>query len=202
MKMKNDMNSISNYIVPIMGQAQQGCGFFVGNYFITAGHVIEVSKMPLSVRFEGRDFILDKSKAIKICYSKKLTADDDVADFALFAVDGVNSPLKLARYKPIQGQELCCITYDTIVTKDETSGLPAIFSVKERIERVVATANVREETLGNFFACDTNPILKKGNSGSPLLDAENKVVGILHGGSYIPECCIFQNVQIISILID
>lgn len=195
------MNSISNYIVPIMGQAQQGCGFFVGNFFITAGHVITESGMPLSVKYEGRDFILDKSKAIKICYSKELTADDDVADFAVFAVDGVNSPLRLASYKPSQGQELCCITYDTIVTKDETSGLPEIFCVKDSIERVVATANVRKETLGNFFACDTNPILKRGNSGSPLLDAENRVVGILRGGTHIPQCCIFQYVEIVKDLV-
>lgn len=195
------MSIISNFIVPIMGQAQQGCGFFVGNYFITAGHVIEESTKPLSVKYEGRDHILDKRNAIKICYSEQLTTDEDAADFAIFEVCGVNSPLKLASYKPIQGQKLCCITYDTIVTKDETSVLPTIFAVSERIERVVVKANVREETLGNFFACDTKPILKKGNSGSPLLDADSNVVGILRGGTAIPECCIFQYMQKIVELI-
>ena len=195
------MRSISDFIVPVMGQVQQGCGFFVGNYFITAGHVIKESEKPLSVRYDGRGYILDKGNAVKICYSEQLTKDEDAADFAIFNVEGVNSPMKLASYKPIQGQELCCITYDTIITKDEDSALPTIFAVKERIEKVVAKANVREETLGNFFACNTKPILKKGNSGSPLLDADSNVVGILRGGTAIPECCIYQYVQIISNLI-
>lgn len=196
------MNKIESFIVPIMGQAQQGCGFFIGNYFITAGHVIEESKHPLSVRYGGINYVLDKSKAVKICCSKKLTTDESDADFAIFSVDGVNSPLKLANYKPIQGQELCCITYNTIVTKDETPAIPAIFAVKEEIERIVTTAIVRQEILGNFFACDTKTILKKGNSGSPLIDTEKRVVGILRGGTYIPECCIFQFAQIVKDVID
>ena len=190
------------YVVPIMGQAQQGCGFFVGNYFITAGHVIEGCESPLFVWLEGKVFVLDKSKAIKVCYSPKMTGNGFEADFAIFAVDGVNSPLEFADYQPTQRQELCCITYDTVVTRNETPGIPAIFAVNEDIVRNVTSAVVREETLGNFFACNTLSILKKGNSGSPLLDANNRVVGILRGGTYIPECCIFQYIQIVKELIN
>lgn len=180
------------YVVPIMGQAQQGCGFFVGNYFITAGHVIEESDSNLSIQYNGKMMILDKNKAIKVCYSKELTDSSNCLDYAIFAVEGVDSPLKLAGYKPKLGNILHCITYDTVVTKDEIHGIPTIFANKEQILKKETNAVVREESLGNFFACNTDSILKKGNSGSPLFDSQDKIVGILRGGTEIPECCIFQ----------
>lgn len=187
--------NIEIFIVPIIGQAQQGCGFFVGNYFITAGHVIEENNCPLFVYFEGKEFILDKTKAVKICYSKELTTDENTSDFAVFEFNDISSPLELADYEPVAGQELRFITYDTVVVNNDNPDLPAIFSTSDRIEKVISSAIVREEKQGKFFACDTKSILKKGNSGSPLLDSNNRVVGILRGGTYIPECCIFQNAK-------
>ena len=195
------MNKIESFVVPIMGQAQQGCGFFVGNYFITAGHVLEESKLPLSIIYDGKQILLNESTAIEVNYSKELTGDESETDFALFALNGINSPLKLADYKPSIGQELRCFTYDTVVYKDETPNIPAIFANREEIVTVDCKAVVREEALGNFFACDINSILKKGNSGCPVIDSDNNVVGILRGGTHLPECCIFQYAYVIKALI-
>lgn len=193
---------IDSFVVPVMGLAQQGCGFFVGNYFITAGHVIVDSEVSPSIVFEGKHIVLDKNKALKVCYSEQISGNEGESDFAVFAVAGINSPLKLADYKPLAGQVLRCITYDTVVQKDETPGIPEIFATKEEIVTVNCSAIVREETLGNFFACNTDYILKKGHSGSPVIDSENKVVGILRGGTYLPECCIFQYASVIKELTE
>lgn len=193
---------IDSFVVPVMGLAQQGCGFFVGNYFITAGHVIGDGEFSPSIVFEGKRIVLDKNKALKVCYSEQISGDESESDFAVFAVDGINSPLKLADYKPLAGQVLRCITYDTVVQKDEMHGTLEIFATKEEIVTVNCTATVREETLGNFFACDTDSILKKGNSGSPVIDSDNNVVGILRGGTYLPECCIFQYAGVIKELLE
>lgn len=203
MQMKSRTKTPSCFIIPIMGQAQQGCGFFVGNYFITAGHVIENYDGVLSIWFDGKEIELDRHKALIICNSNRINEDGSDADFAVFSVDEVDSPLEFADYKPTPNQKLRCVTYDTVFVEDDKPGIPKIFAYKDEIVKVEAQATVRQDTLGNYFACNTTPNLKKGNSGSPLLDSDNNVVGILRGGTYsnMPECCIFQYVDIIKALL-
>lgn len=128
---------------------------------------------------------------MKIVYSKELSEECYCGDFAIFAFENINSPLVLADYIPVTGQELSCVSYDTMVSKSES--MPPIFATDEKISIVQTTATVREEQQGNFFACNTDSILHKGNSGSPLIDTNNRVVGIFHAGTQIPECCVFQN---------
>jgi hypothetical protein len=182
---------IEKFTLPIKGQAQCGCGFFVGNHFITAGHVVLECNLPLEIWFNGDKYQLEFDNLAKIVYTKELTENCYCGDFAVFAFENINSPLVLADYIPTTGQKLNCITYDTIVSK--SGSMPSIFATDEEIMKVKTTATVREEQQGNFFACDTDTILHKGNSGSPLIDTNNRVVGILHAGTQIPECCVFQN---------
>lgn len=192
------MISLENYIVPIMRQAQVGCGFFIENLLFTAGHVVENSDTPLTVWFEGKKILLDTKNAIKVCCTKEINEDENCADFAVFRVDNVDSPLRFADYKPPFGQELLCVTYNTIVAKDESCDTLTIFACKEKKEKVQIPAIVSGETCGNYFVCNTKTVLKEGNSGSPLLDSENRVVGVLCGGTSIPECCIFQYVKLLK----
>lgn len=184
---------IGKYVIPVFGEAQCGCGFFVGNIFITAGHVALKCNLPLTIWFNGNKLRLGYDNLIKIAFSKELSSSGECGDFAVFRFEDVNSPLVLSNALPAVGQKLCCITYDTIHSDTNIGGIPAIFSQEERISNVVTSAIVRAETKGNFFACDTESILHEGNSGSPLIDADNKVVGILHAGTKIPDCCVFQS---------
>ena len=191
---------IEQFVIPIMKEAQCGCGFFVGNNFITAGHVVEISNLPLTIWFNGIKYQLNDNNLIKMQYTKNLSENKQCGDFAVFALKGINSPLVLADYEPSKGQELCCITYDTILA-DNNNNVPSIFAKNEQVKKIVTSAVVREERQGNFFACDTKSILHKGNSGCPLIDTNNRIVGILHGGTKIPKCCIFQYAYSIEQLI-
>ena len=182
---------IEQFILPIKGQAQCGCGFFVGNHFITAGHVVLECNLPLDIWYNGEKFQLNFDNLLKLVYTKNLSDKNCCGDFAVFAFEDINSPLVFADYIPKADQELNCVTYGTIVSKSES--IPSIFTTKEIISKVKTSALVRDEQQGNFFACDTKSILHKGNSGSPLIDSDNRVVGILHAGTQIPECCVFQN---------
>lgn len=188
---------IENYILPIMGNTLCGCGFFAGNHFITAGHVVVKCNLPLVVWFEGKKYTLNFNNLLQICYSKEIEGRISCADFAVFTFDNINSPLDLADYTPTNGQVLRCITYDEVHAKTNNN-VPAIFANEERIVKINTDAIVRIERQENFFACDTKSILHEGNSGSPLIDSDNKIVGILHGGTKIPECCVFQSASSIK----
>ena len=192
------MVGLDKYIVPIMGQAQVGCGFFVGNLLFTAGHVVEKNDTPLTVWFGERRFVLDKRNAIKVCCFTEINGEENCSDFAVFRVDNVDSPLRFAEYKPSFGQELLCVTYNTITAKNISCDTLPIFAYEEKLEKVKTPAIVSEETCGNYFVCNTKTVLKEGNSGRPLLDSENRVVGVLCGGTSIPECCIFQYVKLMK----
>ena len=188
---ENQLNvlSMDKYIVPIFGQAQQGCGFFVGNYFITGYHVIEEYEKPLYIWFDSKKYVLDKNKAIKTSCSRTNS------DFAVFSFEKIDSPLELADYEPAFGQMLHCITYDTIVAKNSKPNLLDIFAKTDHVEKKSTSVVVREEKQGDFFACDTESVLREGNSGCPVLDTNNKIVGLLVGGTDVAECCIFQSTK-------
>lgn len=192
--------NIENYILPIFGEVQCGCGFFVGNHFITAGHVVTKCNLPLLVWYNGEKHELNFYNLLKISYSKDISDSTYCADYAVFEFENINSPLELANYVPINGQLLRCVTYDLVHTK-VANNVSTIFSNEERVVKINTSAIVRTERRENFFACDTKSILHEGNSGCPLIDSDNRVVGILHGGTKIPECCVFQSAYSIGQLI-
>ena len=49
---------LSDYIIPI-GSPCEGCGIFVDNYFITAGHVLELHE-DTAIYFRNEKFLLSK----------------------------------------------------------------------------------------------------------------------------------------------
>ena len=84
-----------DYITFIDGGTSDGVGFFVGNLFITAGHVFNEGQTH-SIYFDGQRIVLDKNKAI---FFKSPNGDffsPDTPDVAIFDCAGVNSPLVFA----------------------------------------------------------------------------------------------------------
>ena len=186
------INLSKKFVAPVMGNAQDGCGVFVGNRFITAGHVAKNSDLPYFTYHEGKKIVLDKTNLLAHCYFEQLTGEPECGDYAVFSVDDVNSPLNIADYHPEEGQELLCVYYDTEVSKQPKEGVPDIFTTSEEIVQKTTIVNVRKESQGNFFAVDSADFLRVGNSGAPLIDADGNVVGILRGGQLGTSCCVFQ----------
>ena len=186
------INISKKFVAPVMGIAQDGCGVFVGNRFITAGHVAKPDGFPYSAYNAGKKYVLDNTNLLAYRYSEQLAAEHDCSDYAVFSVEGVDSPLKIADYRPKEGQELLCVYYDTEVSNHPEEGLPSISTTSDEIVQKTTIVTVRKESQGNFFAVDSADFLKVGNSGSPLIDADGNVVGILRGGHLNTSCCVFQ----------
>lgn len=186
------INQCKKFVAPVMGNAQDGCGVFVGNHFITAGHVTKTDDFPYYACQETKRHKLDDSNLLDYCYSEQLTADADCGDYAIFSVNEVNSPLQMADYCPQEGQKLLCVYYDTEVSNHPEEGIPPIFTTSEEIVQKTTLVTVSKDRQGNFFAVESDELLKVGNSGSPLIDADGKVVGILRGGLLGTPSCVFQ----------
>jgi len=186
------INQCKNFVAPIWGEAHDGCGVFVGNRFITAGHVTKYDSFPYYVENGGKRYQLDNSNLLSRCFSEQLTAEPDCGDYAVFSTDGLDSPLQMADYCPQEGQKLLCVYYDTEVTNHPEEGIPSIFTTSEEIVQKTTFVTVSKDRQGNFFAVESDELLKVGNSGSPLIDADGKVVGILRGGLLGTPSCVFQ----------
>ena len=193
------INQSKKFVAPVWGEAHDGCGVFVGNRFITAGHVTKPENFPSYVDNGGKRYQLDNSNLLSRCFSEQLTAEPGCGDYAVFSTDGVNSPLQIANYCPKEGQQLLCIYYDTDVTNTPEEGIPSVFTQDEDTVLKTTIVTVRKESQGNFFAVDSDDLFKVGNSGSPLFDADGKIVGFLHGGHLNTPCCIFQYANSIDI---
>lgn len=198
---------MENFVTHIYDQTPIGCGFFVGNYFITAGHVIDAGKSP-RISYNGKEYRLKESDAIKICRMNETNRDPNGFDYAIFKLDNINSPLKIAKYKPTHKQEFLCTVYNHKVCKNEdmyenaTNIFERIDSINEQIEKLTTSVTVTDEHEGNFFVCESTDILQQGNSGSPLYDKDNNVVGILHGGNIGTSKCVFMYAHILNDIIN
>lgn len=191
-KMINMEKVFEKFILPIESIAHAGCGFFVDNLFVTAGHVAVNNELPLTIYFNGKTVKLDKSNLLFARYVDNEPNPEDNIDVALFKVEGVNSPLKLADYRPKAGEQYVCYSFNDEVFHLNQQGVPAIFSSYDQIVPVSTPVKVLDKTDGKFFGCESEKVLQRGNSGSPLIDAEGNVVGILHGGVPDTNQCVFQ----------
>ena len=137
-----------------------GCGFFVGPYFLTAGHVIEDMENP-SIEVDGKRIYLKDQLG---CRNDK-TADG--YDIAVFRIPGVVSPVELCGEDPCKGMVLESVSYE-------------VFEEGNRYIECEAVVNEIREV--NYFCADTTASLKKGSSGSPVF-YNGKVAGMMHAGN-------------------
>lgn len=186
-----------DYITFIDGGTSNGVGFFVGNLFITAGHVFNEGQTH-SIYFNGQRIVLNTSEAI---FFKSPNGDffsQDIPDVAIFNCAGVNSPLIFAEDMPIVGQELTNVSRRRVIVDDSHSGFPSIFTKKEVIQIHTCIGKVTHTT--GYCECYTDKILREGDSGSPLMNG-NTVYGILIAGEPGTPRCVFQSSASIVTLI-
>jgi|LSQX01.2.fsa_nt_gb V8-like Glu-specific endopeptidase len=149
------------YIFPIVTTNNtDGCGFFVGYLFITAGHIIEMAENPY-IKIDNQRILLNNH----IKCENDVNADG--YDIAIYEIPGINSPFVFADKEPEKGLVLTSMSYRTIA---------------EGTEFVTSNAIVNDVQEGNYFGADTEIQLKSGSSGSPVF-YKNKVIGIMSRGN-------------------
>lgn len=157
------------YIVPVFDcihTCGQGC--FIGDCFLTSGHVI--GKETKYLYWNKERLNLDPQKALSIQIISEEKDDSIQNDYALFHFDGIDSPLTLADSLPQVGSTLDCITWVPDNDMSKAGGF---------LNRIICTGDVVRH-YHHFFSCKMDCKLYEGSSGSPLI-LGNTVWGILSG---------------------
>lgn len=140
----------------------EGCGFLVGEYFITSGHFIEKSVKPFVV-IEGTQIRLSEP-----LFHEANENDPTRYDLAIYSIPThKNNGLELYEREIEEGVKLTSYSY-----KRSQRGY-------DLVECEAKVGNAKE---GNYFSALTSINLKSGCSGSPVLIG-NKVVGIMTKGN-------------------
>ena len=180
------------------GLSNDGVGFFIGNTFITAGHVIN-DNIIHTINVNGRKIELKKSDAIYLNCAEYDNVSPDIPDLAIFEFKNINSPLILANDSPTVGQCLEFISKRRVVENNEVNGIPSIFTQSESIKTLSCKGEVVAHDA-DYWECHTDKILRKGDSGSPVMKG-NFVYGVLVGGKPgIPKCVFLSAERILKII--
>ena len=185
---------LEQWILPVFNRANHHttCGqcFIVGSYLITAAHVIykDDEYVDAYVVIENNPIYLHREQAL--LYELSHTIDENYHDYAVFALPEVsNSPLHLKSITDTKDDLTClCQRY----AKLENGG---IFDIPH-LELMTSRARFHKQYSDYLFDCEVNPMLIKGDSGCPIVDKENNVVGMLVAGDD-KSICAFQNANYI-----
>lgn len=200
-----------DYIFPIFEDAEGkegvdliGNGFFVGNLFITADHVVSDSYFMPFIIINGKQYNLEEQFRIQLNYDSISHdadghpfghEDNSKTDFVVYKFDNIkiNSPLRLSENMPSLGQQLNCDFYHRI---KDSSNPSQICECKYPIplfkwETIGIVESDTKYFIGNFYGSRMSPVHPfRRSSGSPLYNGEI-VYGILHAGG--DDLCVFYS---------
>jgi S1-C subfamily serine protease len=150
------------------GAVWSGSGFFVTDdgYLITNHHVATGEpKTPIDPNIGFRVRLDDGTEK-----SAELIAVDDAADISIMKIkpDKPTVPLKLADYMPEQGAQLLVLGY------------PATGDDEHTLE--ISDGTCKSVHEGDEHEVWMNLNTTHGNSGGPIVDAENNMIAILTAG--------------------
>ena len=183
-------NMLEQWILPVF-DTNTGCVsgqcFIIDSYLITAAHIVIDLSQPYVCIGENK-YELNSKNASYVKYLKK--EDEDCAIFRLPYT--YQSPLQLADKIDIS-QEMNC------------------YYVRERSEdsimRQLKVSNVQQISVlsDKAILCHINPMLYEGDSGCPIITANNEVVGMLAGSTEDSSCshiCAFQSAVYVKKIIE
>lgn len=191
------MNTNISYIFTNTNEA--GNGVYIGDYLLTAAHVIAHSD-----NFGGgKDYLTSSALCINntnsllksiLCRLSFFRYGWNYDDFAIFEGNGSHSPLTLSPELPLPDNILNTYSIKELATINRNN----IFSStnKERYVTYVDKAKVLY-IRGNYIFCEMDGMLEKGRSGCPLIK-DNKVYGILRGGDDKKICWFQSSVSILK----
>lgn len=188
---------LSDYVFHSVNELNDGCCVLVGNYLITAGHIVECQA--LIVKINDQIYELSKDKATIYKWDKE-HIDSSANDVAVFRIDDYSSPIEFDTCTPTTGMILTSVSYEHKVEAVESpNSLFPFCTSRESFETHKCKA-VISQIAGNFFQCKTELVLRPGSSGSPVF-RDDKFMGILHGGIPGEHKCVFMSAESILKLI-
>lgn len=145
-------------VLPILNKNNVECScVLIGNYLLTAGHVIETIEAP-HIQIDKEVFWLDHSRIVK----QRNDNDENGYDLAIYYIPKKKSTLKLMAEPPFEGMKLDSVSY-----RMSNNGY-------DKVECQMEVGGI----CGNYFTAYSSLNLKAGTSGSPVL-YNGKVAGIL-----------------------
>lgn len=119
------MQDFKKYIVPFVDNEAMGCGFFIRDYFITAGHMFDEAETH-TIYFNGAYHTFNRADAVFLKSFKDGASDVETQDIAIFKFEGVDSPLRFSDKIPSANTALtnisfipvsnCINPFDTLIT--------------------------------------------------------------------------------------
>ena len=147
-------------VIPIhTSNFEEGCGFFIGHYFLTSGHVIANSENPHILVNQNRINLVNP------IFFEDNKLDPRGYDLAIFDVKEVYGTLELFIGEVEPGEIFKSLSYKEL-----------------GIKYVECDIEVNDYKEGHYFGVYSNINLKEGCSGSPILSG-NKVVGMMTAGN-------------------
>ena len=119
---------LTDYIVHI-DPPHEGCGIFVGNYFITAGHVVD-NQANIAIYYKRKKLLLNKDNCIFLSSLNEKTWNTLGNDIAIYKFDSVTSPIEFYQDKVNINDVFNSVSYKVSVKK--TDGEINIFSSDNR----------------------------------------------------------------------
>lgn len=185
----------SNCIFRIFASSSLGCGFVVGQYFITAYHVVE--GFDACICIGGKRIPLKKECAVFCDFDDEacpgFVSEHDLAIFALSEFAELESPLSIGAEMPLPETRCISKSYVTRVVQHDDS----VFGWQSEEVLTECKATVNGDRYECLFAADMDMMLLPGCSGSPLLDG-NMVVGMLLGCDDSKPYACFLSAKIIA----
>ncbi len=174
------MDDISKLILPVYSGTDhyEGRSFIVAPYLVTAAHVVIDLPLPY-VLLENEKYELKSENAISVLYNHSL--NEDCAIFKL--PQTYQSPFQLADIIPQRQEILTC------------------YCIKQQNRCISASTAKIFHTEEKAFMCYMDPMLCGGDSGSPILNAKNEIVGMLVAGDD-KSICAFQSAAFIKNIIN
>lgn len=178
---------VEHWIWPIHNTDERqsiiGQCFVVGSHLITAAHVIEESYRPYVYIGDEKRY-LTKENAF-VCKHNKYEDED----YIVFHFQGKISPLQIAAIEKTSQRLIC-----RYCRKQE-----------KKVVLLQSSAQIVPILNEKAFVCEVTPMLREGDSGCPIVNANNEVVGMLVGSTEDSVCshiCAFQSATYIKKIIQ
>ena len=178
-------NILPQTVVPLIGNVS-GNGFFIKDYFVTAGHCLNDGS--IQIFYDGQQYTFKKEEAIIL---RTIDPDSDSAptskeDIAVFKFDKAKCFLEIGSKYNLKDRDVLQLAHYIRNTNNSKSIFKSTTEEFEYKRIPFRFLNWDYELLSKIlsdgytcFEASTHRAISEGFSGSPLIDRNNRVVGVL-----------------------